>query len=144
MGFPLGMGSTEQQIEIFNEQAKIIRDLAERQSCIIVGRCSDYVLQNQKNCIHIFIYAPYERRVRNCVDFLHMNEDVAKQVLAKVDKARDSYHKTFAQFAPGDYRHKDILIDSSLLGSEGTAKVIADIVRTHFMEEKLEEDVEKI
>lgn len=41
MGFPLGMGSTEQQIEIFNEQAKIIRDLAERQSCIIVGRCSD-------------------------------------------------------------------------------------------------------
>lgn len=132
MGFPLGMGTSEKQLEIFNEQVKIIRDLAEKESCIIVGRCSDYILRNQKNCINVFIYAPYEARLRNCVDILHMEKEEAKKMIAKVDKARDSYHKTFAKFLPGDFEHKDVLIDSSMLGVEGTAKALADIIRARF------------
>lgn len=136
MGFPLGMGSTEQQLEIFNEQAKIIRDMAAKHSCIIVGRCSDYILRNNKNCVNVFIYAPYEARIRNCVDILRMEENEAKQMLVKVDKARDFYHKTFAKFAPGDYEHKDVLIDSSLLGIDGTARILAEIVRARFLLER--------
>ena len=132
MGYPLGMGTSEKQNIIFKEQAKIIRELAEKQSCIIVGRCSDAILSNKKNNINIFIYASYENRLRNCVDILHMEKEEAKRMIAKVDKARVSYHKTFAKFLPSDPEHKDVMIDSGLLGVEGTASVLTEIVKAKF------------
>lgn len=132
MGLPLGSGTTEMQDKIFDEQAKIIQELTEHGSSIIVGRCSDYILRDNKNTIHMSIYAPYEARLRNCVDILHMEEDEAKKMIAKVDKARDSYHKNYAKYLPFDYNNKDVMIDSSLLGIEGTAKVLAGIVKARF------------
>lgn len=134
MGFPLGMGSSDKQLEIFTEQTKIIRGLADKGSCIIVGRCSDYLLRNYKNCLNIFIYAPYDARLRNCVDYLNMNTEEAKKMIASVDKARNAYHKNFAKYPPGDYEHKDILIDSSVLGVEGTAEILAEFIQRKFVE----------
>ena len=132
MGYPLGMGKDNEQDKIFKNQVKIIRELAEKQSCIIVGRCSDYILQNRDDAMHVFIYAPYERRMKNCTEDLGMTYEEARKMITKVDKARDTYHKTYAGFLPGDYRHKDFMIDSSLLGVEGTAEAIAEIARKRF------------
>ena len=56
----------------------------------------------------------------------------AVKMITEVDKARDAYHKKYAKFLPSDIEHKDLLIDSSLLGAEGTAKVIAGIVKEKF------------
>lgn len=133
MGFPLGMGSSDMQLETFSEQAKIIRSLADSGSCIIVDRCSDYILSNYKNCINVFIYAPYEVRIRNCVDSLNMSLEQAKKMIAKVDKARTAYHKNFAKYLPGDYEHMQIMIDSSLLGVEGSAEILADVIKRKYM-----------
>ena len=77
MRFPLGTEESRIQDEIFDVQQKIITELADKESCIIVGRCSDYVLRNYKNVIHIYIYAPYEARINNCVDYLHMTREDA-------------------------------------------------------------------
>lgn len=70
--FPLGTDEEYIQDMIFDVQKDIILDLAGRSCCIIVGRCSDYLLQNEKNTINIFIYAPYARRLENCVRTLGM------------------------------------------------------------------------
>ncbi len=132
MMYPLGMDTSGRQDQIFEEQAKIIRSFSEKSSAIIVGRCSDYILRNHKNCIHVFVYASYEARLRNCVDFLRMDAEHAKKMIAKVDKARNSYHKSYAGYLPYDYEHKDIMIDSSMFGIEGTSKVLAEIIRERF------------
>ena len=132
MVFPLGTGTSSQQQEIFNQQVRIINEIASKESCIIVGRCSDYILRNQKNVINVFIYAPYEARYRNCVDVLKMDAEEAKKMIAKVDRARDAYHKSFAKFLPSDYNHKDIMIDSSMAGIKGTANILATAVRERF------------
>lgn len=132
MGYPLGMGTTDTQNEIFNEQVKIIKDIADKESCIIVGRCSDYILQDKKNNINVYIYSNYETRLRNCIDILHMKREEAKTMINKVDKARISYHKNFAKFLPDDPEHKDVMIDSGLLGVEGTAGILAQIVTEKF------------
>ena len=129
MKFPLGTGTTAIQDEIFATQSKIVNELSEKESCIIVGRCSDYILQNKKNCLHIFIYAPGEERLRNCVDTLHMEPETAKRMIKEVDKARENYHKHYAKYSPSDFRYKHILIDSSLLGIEGTARHLAAIAK---------------
>lgn len=135
MLYPLGMGTTDCQDAIFKEQEKIIRSFADKSSCIIVGRCSDYILRNYKNCINVFIYAPYEARLRNCVDYLRLTEDTAKKMIAKVDKARDFYHKNYTGYYQYDYTHKDIMVDGSLLGIEGTANMLAETIREKFHEQ---------
>lgn len=132
MKFPLGKGTTEIQNKIFETESALINEYADHESCIIVGRCSDYILENRKNSLHIFIYAPYEARVRNCVDYLKMNMEDAKKRIAEVDKARDAYHNSYAHFLPADINHKNVMIDSSILGIQGTAKVLEQIVREKF------------
>lgn len=130
MMFPLGQSAIEIQDQIFETQRKIILELAEKQTCIIVGRCSDYILEGYDNHINIYIYASYEARLKNCVETLLMNEEEAKKMIAKVDKARDAYHMRYAKYHPEDIRHKDMMIDSSLLGVEGTARLLAELVRS--------------
>jgi len=58
-----------------------------------------------------------------------MTESEAKRMIASVDRARNAYHKKYAGYLPGDPEHKNLMIDSSLLGVTGTAKLIAEIVR---------------
>lgn len=132
MIFPLGFQTVEMQHKIFDVQTKIINEYVDKENCIIVGRCSDYLLRNHENCVRIFIYAPYEARLKNCVETLHMDENEAKKMIFEVDKARSNYHKHFAGCNLGDRKYIDFSIDSSLLGPDETAEALADFVKRKF------------
>ena len=80
MMYPLGTQSSTEQDRIFEAQQNIMKFLVERESCIIVGRCSDFVLSDEENAVHIYIYAPYEQRVKNCVNDLNLSEEEAKKI----------------------------------------------------------------
>ena len=135
MKFPLGTGEKAMKDKLFEIQKSIIMKIADRESCIIVGRCSDYILKDYKNCIKVYIYASYEKRYDNCINALNMTPKEAKKMIADVDRVRDEYHKTYANFLPADPKYKDIMMDSSLLGVEGTAQILADIIRMRFSSE---------
>lgn len=134
MASPLGSGTTTTQDKIFEVQQNIIKFLAEKETCVIVGRCADFTLSEMENAIHIYIYASYEARLEHCIKDLGMEEDEARRMMAAVDKARESYHMNFAGYMPDDKSHKDILIDSSLLGVEGTAEYLVELVKKKFGE----------
>lgn len=102
MKFPLGTGTSAAQDKIFDTTAKIIRELAEKESCIIVGRCADAILGDNENNLNIFIYAPYEERLVNCVNELGMEPKQAKKMIHDVDKARDAFHLRYAKYRPSD------------------------------------------
>ncbi len=129
---PLGSESPDEQDRIFETQKNIIQFLAEKESCIIVGRCSDFVLQDMENAMHIYIYAPFEARVRNSVEQLGLSEDEARKMCVQVDQARNSYEMRYAGCALDDKRLKNILIDSSLFGVEGTADFLVDAAKRRF------------
>lgn len=133
MQFPLGrQKSTEVQDNIFEAQKNIINFLAEKESCIIVGRCGDFILSEMDNVIHIFIYAPYEERLKHCTNELGLSIEEGKRMIKKVDEAREAYHLQYAGFKPDDYKYKDIMIDSSLLGVDGTAEYLAALIKKKF------------
>ena len=132
MRFPLGKSSREKQDEIFRVQSEIIRSLAKRESCVIVGRCSDYILLDFENRLSICVSAPVETRIENCVSSLGMDEETAMQMTVEVDKARRKYHKRYANYSPEDIKNKNLLIDSSFFGIEGTARLIAEIAKSKF------------
>lgn len=132
MLFPLGTESPERQEKIFRTQQKIISGLVSKGPCIIVGRCSDYILASEPNAAHIYIYAPYQDRLDNCIHSLGMQPDEAKRMIADVDKARRSYHRQYAHYECDDPEHKDLLVNSSLLGVDGTAQLLAEMAKLKF------------
>ena len=93
--YPLGMGMSSLKDEIFYTQKNIIRDFAAKGSCIIVGRCADYILEDIPNHLNVFVYAPEEARLKNCVENLQMDPQTAKKMMRDVDAARNRYHKAY-------------------------------------------------
>ena len=128
--YPLGTGLKSMQDEIFMVQRNIIRDLAARDSCIIVGRCADAVLSDYDNLLNVHIFAPYEDRFRNCVERLEMDEKTARRMIDKVDRSREAYHK---EYGGGDaYVNCHFMVNSSVFGIEGSATLLAGIARQKF------------
>lgn len=131
--YPLGMGVANIQDEIFNVQTNIIRDIVKKESCIIVGRCAGSVLKDHSRCLNIYVYAPYESRLKNCTDTLKMNLKVAKKMIKDVDKARENYRCRYCPEVDNLYDGYDIMIDSSRFGIDKSAGILADIVRNTFL-----------
>lgn len=134
MKFPLGTQSTKIQDEIFEHEKEAIINMAAKGPCIMVGRCSDFIFENIKDHLNIFIYAPETERYLNCVNSLNMKPAEAKKMIKDVDKARLAYHMRYAGYAPNDPDHKDIMINSSTLGVEGTAAYLCELIKTRFSE----------
>lgn len=127
--YPFNMGIYSITDEIFAVQKNIIRDMASKQSCIIVGRCADSILQDFENHLNIYIYAPFEARLYNCTHELMMDEKNARKMIREVDAARENYQRKYCPEVKSVFDHKDFMIDSSKFGIEGTAQLLADIVR---------------
>lgn len=132
MSEPLGAGTTLVQDEIFHTQRRIILDLADRGPCLIVGRCADHILGDRPDVMKVFLYAPYAARLRNCVEDLHLEVAEAKHLISVVDKARESYHRHYCGYSMADKEHKHLMLDSSLLGVEGTCHALEFIIRARF------------
>ncbi len=113
--------------EIFETEKNIILDAAKESSCIIVGRCGDYILRDYPNCLSVYIYAPYEARLKNCVETLMMDEKTAEKTIHEVDLERTYYQRKYTGIrSPKEVC--DLMIDSSRFGVEGSADLIAGVV----------------
>lgn len=130
--YPLGMGLISMQQELFSVQSNIIRDLAKRESCIIVGRCADSLLRDMPRCLNVYVYAPYDARLHNCVSRLGMDEKTARRMIREVDRAREAYRLRYCDGVKTVLDHRDLMIDSSRFGPEQTARLLCAIVRTIF------------
>ena len=120
--------------EVFDTECSIIQDAAKAGSCIIVGRCSDYILRDAPNHLSVYLFAPLEERVKNCVERLNMDEKTARKTIHDMDLARVYYHRKYCGDAKNVLENKDLLIDSSRFGVEGTAQLICDVVHQQFGE----------
>ncbi|SEF43076.1 cytidylate kinase [Eubacterium ruminantium] len=116
--------------QAFQATFDTIKNLADRESCVIVGRCSDYILRERKDVLNIFIYAPLESRIKTvCKRFPELNESKAKDQIAKEDKSRSSYYNYYSSKKWGRMESYDFSIDSSLMPLDKTADVIIDVFK---------------
>ncbi len=130
--FPLGTGIASMKDEIFMIQKNIIRDLAQKESCIIVGRCADSILMDMENHLNVYIYAPVEARLRNCTEILKMDDKVARRMIREVDRSRELYHRRYCPEYVDPSTNKDIMLDSDRFGVDGTAKILVALVKAMF------------
>lgn len=132
--YPLGMGVSNMQDEIFSIQKNIIEDLAKKESCIIVGRCAESILADCENRLNIYIYAPYEKRLKNCTEILKMEEKVARKMIREVDRSRELYHRRYCPEYQDVFSNRDLMVDSSRFGIEKTARILVELARDLFAE----------
>ncbi len=132
MKTPLIGKTLELKEKLYETEKKIIIDFVQKGSCIIVGRCSNYILRKEPRHLSVFIYAPFDARMKNCVDTLGMEINEAQKMIADVDKARAAYQKRYTRFAPEALNYSHMLVDSSFLGEEETAQMLAEVVKRKF------------
>ncbi len=110
--------------KMFVAQSTVISDLAARESCVIVGRCADYVLRDMPELVRVFIRADMPDRVARAVGDYGLTEKGAEAAVKKADKARSNYYKYYTTHVWGAASNSDLMINSSFTGIDGAADVI--------------------
>lgn len=132
MLYPLGISSSATQTRLYEVQKTMILDAANKGSCVIVGRCADYILKDFPNVLSVFIYADYEQRLANCIGDLHLYPEAAKNLMNNVDKARKLYHKFYTGCDFEGIQGKHLLVDSGAFGLDGSVQLIKMAAREKF------------
>lgn len=119
--------------KVIYTQFDVIRKMA-KTSCVIIGRCSDYILKGQDDVVNVFVYAPTEVRIKTIVEKMNLSERHAAEVIRDYDNALHRRYKYITGTYRGDRHNRHLLVDSSVLGWEKTAKFIKSFVEMCFEE----------
>jgi cytidylate kinase len=118
------MGDLPVNDKLYLLQHKIIKEIAEKESCVIVGRCADYVLRDNPNCINVFIYADMEYRKREAVKRHGIDESRAEHIINKTDKSRANYYSFYSGQKWGMAENYDLCVNAAKLGEEKIVELI--------------------
>lgn len=120
-------------VNIFNLQAEIIRSLAATESCIIIGKCADYILKDNKNVISIYVEAPRECCVKSIRDKMHVSEERAHQLIHSTDKYRSEYYSYYTGGRdwtnPTNY---DLVLNTGRVDREMCVEIVKNYVNMKF------------
>ncbi len=114
---------------IFKIQSDVIREIADREPCVIVGRCADYVLKNRSDLVKIFIHADIETRTKRIALRDNVSEKDARNAVVKADKRRGNYYNFYTNMAWGDVKNYDLALDSAKLDPDKCVQLLADYVK---------------
>lgn len=115
---------------LFNYTAKAIKDLAEKQSCIIVGRCADFILRDRTDVVRVFVWADEENCVKNAAEVKGIvDRKEALKTISATDKTRAEYYKAHTGSDWNDARNYDLCLNSGDLGFDKCVEIITEYVR---------------
>ncbi len=114
--------------KVFLAQFDTIKKIADEGPCVIVGRCADYALAERSNVVDLFIYGDEECKIKRIMKLYDLTENKARDMIIKKDKQRQSYYNYYSSKKWGRADSYDLCINSSVLGVEGTVKLIVQYV----------------
>lgn len=115
--------------KLFLAQFETIKEIADKGSCVILGRCADYALEERKDVFNVFIYADIEKRVKRAVEEYGDDEKKAIDIVNKIDKKRSSYYNFYTGKKWGKAESYNLCVDSGKFGINDSVKIIADCAR---------------
>ena len=114
--------------KVFLAQFDAIKKVANEEPCVIVGRCADYALADYPNCVHLFIYADEDTKTKRIMERYQLSEAKARDMMIKKDKQRQSYYNYYSSKKWGRADSYDLCVNSSVLGVEGTVRLIVQYI----------------
>ncbi len=128
---PDSSGFTSEQ-NLFNYTAKTIKDLADTQSCIIVGRCGGFILKDRPNVVRVFVHAPHEFRMEQAAKKKSLPKRELEKFVDRVNHRRAEYYHYYTGMEWYDARNYDLCIDSSRYGFEKSVEIIKGYIKVRF------------
>ena len=110
--------------KVFLAQFETIKKIAEQESCVIVGRCADYALAENPDCINVFIHADMDFRIRNICKKLDVTDNKARDIINKTDKQRASYYNYYTSKKWGDAKRYNLSLDAGKIGIDNCVEMI--------------------
>ena len=126
---PVQYNNLSMNDKVYSIQAGIIKNIAESESAVVIGRCADDILRENPNAVKVFIYSERSERVKRIASINGLSEKEALEIVKKTDKSRSNYYEFFTNKRWGDPLNYDICINSSL-GIEKCAEVIINYIKT--------------
>lgn len=115
--------------EIFIQQRAIINELAKKGNCVIVGRCADYILRENKQSLHVFVYADPSFKIQRIAEIGEIDEKEAENKMIIKELMRKNYYEHYTDQKWADVKNFDICLKSNRLGLDGCIKAIVDFVK---------------
>lgn len=118
---------------IFLAEAKAIKEIAKKGSCVIIGRCADYVLKEEKNVFRIFLYSDSKHKVERSIKYYDLDKKIAKKEIDKINKAREKHYEYYTNRKWKDASNYDLSLNVDILGVEKSAELIEKILKEREM-----------
>lgn len=117
---------------LFNYQAKVIKEVAEKESCVIVGRCADFVLKDREDVMSVFVHAPMDYCIERGMERNSMTRKEMEKFIIKTDKYRGDFYHYYTGNSWYDARNYHLCLDSSKLGFEKCVETIKEYAKIRF------------
>ena len=124
-GYYFGMNNSD---ELFIKESELIKEIANKESCVIIGRCADFILKDNSNVIKVFVYSNMEDEVKRATKFYGLDEKNAKKEIKRINKLRASHYKYYTEKEWKDNSNYDICINSDALGVKKSAELICNLI----------------
>ncbi|WP_157150274.1 AAA family ATPase [Brachyspira sp. SAP_772] len=118
------------QDTMFFAQSNVIKEIASKHSCVIVGRCADYVLEKFENCINVFIHSDMQSKINRAVNEYKLDSNSIEKILKDRDKLRAKHYNYYTGRVWGDARNYDACFNSDYIGLEKVEDIIADMAKS--------------
>ena len=117
---------------LFRYQARVIHTLAKSQSCVLIGRCADYILKDRKNVLRLYVHAPFEVCVGNVMKVNGVEEPEAARMIRRIDKRRAEYYRHFTGTNWRDAEHYDLSMNTGVLSWEQCVELVQAYLSIRF------------
>ena len=126
-GYYAGLNNAD---ELFIKESELIKDLADKESCVIIGRCADFILKDRKNVLKVFVYSDMKDKITRATNYYNLSKEKAEKEkeIKRIDKLRANHYKYYTEKEWNNHSNYDICINSDKLGVEKSAELICKIV----------------
>lgn len=124
-GYYFGMDNSD---ELFVKESELIKKVAKNESCVIVGRCADFILSDRNDVFKVFVYNNEENKIKRATEFYGLDKSNAKKEIRKINKLRANHYKHYTEKNWNDPANYDICINSDILGVEKTSDLICEMI----------------
>ena len=125
-GYYFGLNNAD---DLFIKEAELIKDVAEKESCVIIGRCADFILQDKENVLKVFIYSDMEDKIKRATEIYGFDKEKAEKEIKRIDKLRANHYKYYTEKQWDNHANYDICINSDTLGVEKSADIICEMIK---------------
>ena len=126
-GYYSGLNNSD---ELFIKESELIKEVADKESCVIVGRCADFILSGRENVINVFVYSDMEDKINRATTYYGMDKSKAEKEIKRIDKLRANHYKYYTEKEWDNHSNYDICINSDTFGVEKSADLICELVES--------------